>query len=65
MPTKIQTVFKSYRKDFDDEVNRLLAEGWELHGEPKVETNAHHDTWDGRQRSWSETTFSQVLKINY
>lgn len=61
---KIKTITTDNRVAFDEQVNALLSEGWELHGPPFVIRTAHHDTWNGRQRSWSETTYSQTLKKN-
>lgn len=59
---KIKTITTDGRTTFDEQINALLSEGWELHGTPFVIRTAHQDTWGGRQRSWSETTYSQVLK---
>jgi hypothetical protein len=59
---QIKTVSSSNSDSFEREVNKLLAEGWELHGNPNIQTVAQQDTWDGRLRAWSTTMFSQVLK---
>jgi hypothetical protein len=59
---KIKTVTAGNREDFDEGVNSLLGEGWQLHGQPNITSVAQQDTWDGKLRCWKETIYIQVLK---
>mgnify|MGYP005998830237 CR=1 FL=1 len=58
---EITTVTKEHSEDFTNAINKLLKENWNLHGEPNIQTTSHQDTWDGRLRTWSKTTYTQVL----
>ena len=59
---KIQTVSTSYPDLFEKEVNCLLEQGWELHGDPQITTVAIQNEWDGRLGGYSKTTYVQILK---
>ena len=59
---QIKVIVSEHSGDFQNEVNSYLKEGWQLHGESNIQTNAHQDTWDGSLRTWSRTTYVQVLK---
>lgn len=59
---RITTVSETDAADFDNAVNRLLIDRWELHGSPSMTTVPEHDTWDGEPYSVLVTTYVQVLK---
>ena len=59
---RLKVITSNSSKDFEDDSNKLLNEGWELHGYPSIITTSHQDMWDGRLRSWSKTTYSQAFK---
>lgn len=61
---KIITISEQHPLDFDNKVNKLLKNGWELHGTSTVQTVSRHDTWNGKPYSIPETTYTQVLKRN-
>ena len=60
---QIKVVESGSAKEFEDNVNSLLLKGFVLHGEPQYKKVSCQDTWDGRQRCWTEQTYVQVLKI--
>lgn len=56
-------------KEYDDSdkfstiVNKHIENGWELFGEPKIETVVTKNMWDGQERnSTVHTVYHQVLK---
>ncbi len=59
---EIKVVQSDSARDFQGKVNELLKEGYILHGESQFQKVSCQDTWDGRQRSWTEQSFVQVLK---
>jgi len=59
---EIKVVESSSPKEFEEKVNALLHQGFVLHGESQYKKVSCQDTWDGRQRSWTEQTYVQVLK---
>lgn len=59
------TVIKEFEPEkFSRTINKLLSEGWELFGEPKIETVVELNTWDGTQYSRSHTVYHQILKTS-
>ena len=59
---EIRVVSTDYSDVFEKEVNKLLKEGWELHGESVTSVTSHQDTWDGALRSYRKYNFTQILK---
>lgn len=55
-------------KEYDDSdkfstiVNKHIEAGWELFGEPKIETVVTKNTWDRKEYSTSHTVYHQILK---
>lgn len=61
---KIKVIKKFNVKEFTTAVNDHLANGWELFGEPTIETVVEKSTWDSKEYSRSHTVYHQTLKIN-
>lgn len=54
-------------KDYDAErfthaVNDCLNSGWQLFGEPKIETVVEQKSWDGSPYSNTYTVYHQIVK---
>lgn len=58
----IKTVQEFDPESFDKEVNKLLSQGYALHGPPAINTVAEMSVWEGETTSHAKTTFVQVLK---
>ncbi len=61
---EIKVVQSESGKQFEEKVNSLLKQGFTLHGEPQYRKVSCQDSWAGRQRSWTEQSYVQVLKRN-
>lgn len=59
---EIKVVEHSDAREFERLVNLFLKDGFILHGESQYTKVSCQDTWDGRQRSWTEQSYVQVLK---
>lgn len=56
-------VIKSYDPiEFTDKVNSHLTNGWQLFGEPKIETVVEQKTWEGDRYSLTHTVYHQIVK---
>ena len=62
MIEKIKVVQSQSHSDFEDQVNYLLGQGYDLHGEPQFRMVSCQDSWEGRQRAWTKQLYVQVLK---
>lgn len=62
MPEEIKVVHSESAKGFEEKVNALLKEGWELHGMPEFKKVSVQSTWNDRLRGWTEESYVQVLK---
>ena len=60
---KITVVNSHDAEKFAKQVNKHLAEGWTLFGEPKIETVVQQHTWEDKPYSVSHTVYNQVLKF--
>ncbi len=48
---------------FQDHLNYCLQRGYELVGAPTFIMVSCQDSWNGRQRSWTESKYSQMVKL--
>ena len=61
---KIKVIKSFDLNKFSDDVNKHLQDGWELFGEPKIETIVTKNIWDGNERNSSvDTIYHQILKF--
>jgi hypothetical protein len=61
MKEKFIVIVASYASDFQRLVNESLEKGYILHGPPEFKATSHQDSWDGRQRSWSQHHYAQCM----
>jgi len=47
---------------FTEAVNNHLTDGWQLFGEPKIETVVEQKMWDGDPYSVTHTVYHQIVK---
>ena len=59
---EIEVVQNDNAREFQENVNSLLKQGYILHGDPQYQYVSCQDTWDGRLRSWTKHSYVQVLK---
>jgi len=57
------TIVQSNAKAFDDSVNEAMRNGYELHGPPQFQMVSCQDSWNDRQRAWTECKYVQCMKL--
>lgn len=57
-------ITSSNAEAFQEKVNEALSNGYVLHGNPEFKATSHQDTWNERQRSWSEHHYCQCMIKN-
>lgn len=60
--TQIEVIKETNLRDFTFNVNKLLKDGWTLHGEALIKTAVEISSWEGCERSDKVTTYIQVLR---
>ena len=48
---------------FQEQLNYCLQSGYELVGVPTFSMVSCQDSWEGRQRAWTESKYSQMVKL--